>query len=432
MNALMFLLAVGPHSDGVPSSAQEVLRKPWDWNVVIGTGQSLATGAFPVITKSQPFHNLKMGSGDLEWPISSEDPKLVLEPLVEPVGREPKGYPNSWPRNIGGETPHSTTGNQISALVAEQMKRDYITVHYDVAEAGQGMIRIRKNSVPEGMAGRAYEASMIQTRAIARLAKEQRKSFGVAAILMTHGETDTGNGKYEEELRQLWSDYNTDIKAITKQGRNVLMIVSQHNRLGEFSPSTQAQWKVGKDDPNAFVCSGPKYQYPYGPDGLHLTAEGYRMLGEKYGQVYFERVVRGNRWRPVEPDRVSVRGDEITVKLHVPKKPLVWDSVLGDPHPSFPEWAKGRGFELTGPDGKRLTILSAELRGGDSVVLKLDAAPPKGARLSYAMVGEPTQSRPPYNASPHWGQLRDSDPFVGYATGKPQPNYCVAFIWPLP
>lgn len=431
MNTIACLLALSLHpANG--GAKEDSLVRPWQWNIVIGTGQSLATGAFPVITKEQPFHNLKLASGDLEWPIDPNDPKLSLEPLVEPIGRQPMGYPNSWPRNIGGETPHAITGNQITTLVADKFHRDYVTVHFDVAEAGQGMIRIRKNSVREGLAGRAYESSMIGTKAVARLAQQAGKSCGVAAILMTHGESDTGNANYQPELYQLWQDYNADIKAITRQKKDVLMIVSQHNRLGEFSPSTLAQWKAGKDYPNAIVCSGPKYQYPYGPDALHLTAEGYRQLGEKYGQVYYERVVLGKTWRPVEPNHISVRGKEITIKFHVPKKPLVWDSSLGDPHPSFPEWAHGKGFELTDPTGKRLTILSAELRKGDTVVLKLDAEPTKGSRVSYAMVGEPTMSRPPYNASPHWGLLRDSDPFVGYATKKAQPNYCVAFALPLP
>jgi len=31
-----------------------------------------------------------------------------------------------------------------------------------------------------------------------------------------------------------------------------------------------------------------------------------------------------------------------------------------------------------------------------------------------------------------WGQLRDSDPFVGSLTGTPQPNHAVAFALPVP
>lgn len=406
----------------------------WDWNIVVGAGQSLSVGGggLPVQSGEQPFGNLKVSTGDLPWPINPDDPKIALEPLVEPVGRRSVGYPSSWPQNIDGTTYHTSAANEISQLSKQELKRDYVTVHMEVGEAGQGMVRIRKVPVHEGVTGRAYEASLVQTKAIARLARAAGKSFGVGAIFMTHGETDTGNANYEEELFHLWSDYNADLKAITGQSSDVTMIVSQHNRLGDRSPSTIAQWKVGVDHPESIVCSGPKYQYPYGPDALHLSALGYQLLGEKYGQVYFERVVLGHPWRPLEPERISREGTSVTIRFHVPKGPLVWDTALGEPHPSSPEWSKGRGFEVTDAAGKRIEIRSATIRGADSVVLELAAEPGPGARLGYATFGEPTLQKPPFNASPHWGRLRDSDPFVGFTTHTAQPNFCVAFEMPLP
>ena len=36
------------------------------------------------------------------------------------------------------------------------------------------------------------------------------------------------------------------------------------------------------------------------------------------------------------------------------------------------------------------------------------------------------------NTTLRWGQLRDSDPFVGQLTGVAQPNYAVAFWVKLP
>ncbi|MHB8636547.1 MAG: dockerin [Fimbriimonadaceae bacterium] len=416
--------------------ATVIARPPdWDWTGIIGTGQSLATGGFgfPIRSKSQPFNNLKLDTDGIQWPIDPNDPRITVVPLTEPVGRHPTGYPSSWPTNIDGETPHTSAANEISYLVQQALHREYVTVHVDVAEAGQGMIRIQKNSVREGVSGRAYEASMVAARAIKRLATQSGKTFGVGAIFMTHGETDTGNAKYEEQLRQLWSDYNSDLRAITGQKRDVQMIVSQQNRLGDYSPATIAQWKVGVDYPKDIVCSGPKYQYRYTDvDQLHMVADSYRQLGEKYGEVYFERVVLGHNWRPLEPLSARRTGAAVTIMFHVPIKPLVWDSTLGQPHPSSPEWANGKGFEIADQSGKRVTIVSAEIRDGDTVVLKLNQDPGPGARLSYALVGEPALRNPRYGATPHWGLLRDSDPFVGYNTKLAQPNYCVAFELKLP
>ncbi len=401
------------------------MKADWDWNIVVGTGQSLSVGgtALPIPSAEPSGGNLKLDTGDLKWPIDPNDPKLALAPLVEPVGRRSVGYPSSWPQNIDGETYHASAATEISAL----SKGRHATVHFEVGEAGQGMVRIRKEPVREGVTGRAYEASMVATKAIARLARAAGKSFGVGAVFLTHGETDTGNANYEEELFKLWTDYDADLRAITGQKETALMVTSQHNRLGDYSPSTIAQWKAGVDHPEAVVCAGPKYQYPYSPDALHLSNLGYRMLGEKYGQVYYERVVMGRKWRPLEPVRATRKGTEVTIRFHVPKGPLVWDATLGEPHPSSPEWARGKGFEVADAAGRRIGIASAEIRGKDAVVLKLTEDPGPNARLSYALVGEPTMKKPPFNASPHWGLLRDSDPFVGATTQAPQPNFCVAF-----
>ena len=52
---------------------------------------------------------------------------------------------------------------------------------------------------------------MIETKAIARLAKAAGKTYGIGAIIVTHGECDASNENYENELHQLWQDYNADL-----------------------------------------------------------------------------------------------------------------------------------------------------------------------------------------------------------------------------
>src|SRR6185295_4905139 len=97
--------------------------------------------------------------------------------------------------------------------------------------------------------------------------------------------------------------------------------------------------------PTEMVCSGPKYQYE-SPDRLHLTAEGYRLLGEKYGEVYYERVILGHDWKPLQPTKVSVTGKVITVQFHVPVGPLTWDTEMEAPHATIAEWKDAKGFEV--------------------------------------------------------------------------------------
>ncbi len=320
--------------------------------------------------------------------------------------------------------------NEISALVRADLGRDFISIHGAVGEDGQGMVFLKKNAVPRGINGHSYAAALIETKAVTRLARAAGKTYGIGAIVVTHGETDAGNPDYEKELRQLWLDYNADLPAITGQKQKIQMIVSQQNSCADRSASTLAQWKVSDDFPADLVCSGPKYQYP-SFEGIHLTARGYQQLGEKYGQVYYQRVILGQDWRPLEPTRVEHAGAIITVHFHVPVLPLVWDGALEMPHSSIPEWRHGRGFEVRTASGGAVQISSVAI-SGDAVVITCGADPGPGARVGYAMIGEGKRMAAPFPGTFRWGQLRDSDPFKGNSTGIIQPNYCVAFELPMP
>jgi len=204
--------------------------------------------------------------------------------------------------------------------------------------------------------------------------------------------------------------------------------VSQQNSCNDHSPSTLAQWQIGVDHPTDIVCSGPKYQYPYAPDGVHLTAEGYRQLGEKYGQIYFERVILGKDWRPLEPLSVEHKGNAITIRFHVPTPPLIWETRFQPPHQSVDAWKQGKGFEISTSAGARVTITSAKI-SGDKVVIACATDPGPNARVGYAMIAEGARARmmTPFPGTFRWGLLRDSDPFAGANTKTLQPNYCVAF-----
>jgi hypothetical protein len=408
------------------------INLPWDWSGVIGTGQSLAVGekGRPILSRSQPYHNLKLSTGHLPWPIDPNDTNLTMVPLVEPIGRYSTNYPSSWPDNIAGETPHSAMANEITALVRAASGRDFVGVHEEVGENGQGMIYLKKNARHVGVNGRSYEAAMIETKAITRLAKAAGKTYGVGAIILTHGESDAGNENYETGLYQLWSDYNTDLPAIIGQKQKIQMIVSQQNSCNDRSPSTLAQWKIGVDHPADIVCSGPKYQYP-SAEGIHLTANGYRELGEKYGQIYFERVILGRDWQPLQPTSVERQGPIITVHFQVPVAPLVWDTTFEPPHPSIEQWKNGKGFEVNAAGGDKVAIASVDI-SGDAVIISCASDPGPGARVGYAMIGEKTRMDAPFKGTYRWGLLRDSDPFVGAVTGKTQPNYSVAFEISVP
>jgi hypothetical protein len=446
---LLALLASGVGCRARPSSGQRTeslavtsvpegfgLAPAWDFNGVIGTGQSLSVGAegTPLRAKQPAFHNLKLDLGGSAWrsrQLEASHPSLV--PLCEPIRSLSSHYPGPYPQNIYGETPHTAMATQVTAsfLAVTSGVGDYVGVHSVVGESGQAMRVIAKNAERTRNSGYAYEASLFEARAIAQLARAASRSFGIGAVVLTHGETDAQNPRYADELLQLARDYDRDLRAITGQSEPIVMLATQqcscptearavaHSALALLTASARA--------PQSIVCVGPKYHYSYAPDGVHLDALGYDQLGEKYGQAYFQSVVRRRAWRPLAPLAATRAGNVIDVEFEVPVPPLRWDEGL----PAIsarPEWVKGRGFELAA-GGAPLVIEDVSLAdSGTGVRIRYAGEAKAGLLLRYALSALPHQlAKRSFRA----GALCDSDPFVGAVTKLPQRNYAVMFEWAL-
>ena len=310
---------------------------------------------------------------------------------------------------------------------------DHVSIPTVVGESGQPLTVIKKNptNLPTGgTSGRAYDATLFEASAITRLAGAAGKTYGIGAIVMTHGESDATNNTYGSDLYQLLTDYNTDLPAITGQTAKIPMLVSQQNSVpadaGSVSVSALLVQKAGVDHPGEIVCTGPKYQYSYATDSahVHLSAHEYERVGEKTAQVYFERVVLGHDWQPLQPTSGEVNGNVITVHFHVPVPPLAWDDGLPAAHPMTADWAAGRGFEISAA-GVRKAITGVEIVGDTVQITSANDLSGLQVVVGYAAAAD--SAAPPAAQPARWGQLRDSDPFTGSVTGSPQPNYCVAF-----
>jgi lysophospholipase L1-like esterase len=416
---------------------------PWDYVGIIGTGQSLSVGTPPALTTEQPYDNLKLSLGPKgNAAVPPWDPalrELSLVPLVEPLRAVAVDYPSPYPANTWGETLHTAMANQVSALVRAASAGDnYLSVHTVVGESGQGIAELSKHGGDTtGITGRAYAATLFEVAAIARLAREAGRSYGVSAIVLTHGETDSGNPTYRAELDQLQADYQRDLAALTGQTRKIPIYVSQQHAYPNGAASqgarpliNQLQWQLGRERPDEFVCTGPKYQFAASKenDGVHLSALGYQMLGEKLGQVYYAREVLKQDWRPLAPLSVSRTGQVVTVAFHVPVPPLVWDESFDDP--TIRAWSKGKGFELRAGD-VQIPIASVHIRNASIEIAAVEPLPEGELVVGYALTSQGEQLSTASKAV-RWGKLRDSDPFVGASSRRSNPNYCVSFELPVP
>lgn len=395
---------------------------PFDWVGVIGTGQSLSVGATAAsMSTTQPFGNLKLvdDGPDPKYPIEPDvgAPQWATTPLVErirnPVAGSGPGYDDGqYPNNILGETPHTGMANTLSAVwKARGWPGEYVTAHSVVGWSGHCLSDIDKAGGQRG-----YLASLAEARVWKGLADAAGKTFGYGGIVLTHGECDASNPDYGAGLFLLWQDYNEDLKAVTGQQGDVVLLVSQQSTIGagDLGNSAVQVWRAGVDHPGQIVCTGPKYPYQYSSDNLHFPEAGYERLGEKYAEIFDLVVNQKVAWKPLGPKTITRAGAVITLDLDVPNPPLVWDEHISPPHQQVnTEWANGRGFEVRSGGGAPLTIADAQIEGTTVVVTLASDPGPGTVSVGYAM----TQDGPGLQGGTDQGlrgQLRDSDDFTGY------------------
>jgi hypothetical protein len=386
-----------------------------DINHVLATGQSLSVGALgtPTLSASQPYDNLTFVTGV----ISGGSGLTSFVPLVEgTVETMSSAFANLVTKNA-----RSTI---LVGQPAGQTSHDLLVSVHGIG--GQPYSALKKGGTEP-----AYANGMAQAKAGHDLAVAANKSYVVRAVTNVHGESDSqlDNAGYEANLIEWQSDYETDVKKITGQTEPVPMFhtqISSWTRLAG-NPTTSiipsAQLAAHVHAPGKVILVGAKYHLPYVADGVHLTNEGYRHMGEDYAKVYRRVILEGKPWEPVSPKTITRVGMVVTVKMHVPVPPLVIDtSIVKDPGNYGFEWADG------GPAPPSIT--SVAVTGPDTVVITL-SSPPSGAkpRLRYAFTGVPAALGGP-QTGPR-GNLRDSDKTPspnGYALH----NWCVHFDVPAP
>ena len=392
---------------------------PFEWVGVIGTGQSLSVGAAsqPMST-TQPFGNLKLvdNGPDPKYPIAPDTgaPQWEAVPLVEPIrqyvaGSGPGYGDGQYPNSVGGETPHSGMANTLSMLWQQRGgEGEYVTAHSVVGWSGHCLAESTRWR-PARLPGQPHEAMVFQDLATA----PARPSATAASS--SPGECDGGNAGYGAGLSSSGRTTTPTSRRHRAAGRRgAVRLAAEHRRCQQRRQLGGAGLARGRRSPGQIVCVGPKYQYQYAGDLIHVEAPGYQRLGQKYAEVFDAVVNQKLPWKPLQPKEVTRAGKTLTIELDVPNPPLVWDTHISAPHTQVnTAWASGRGFEVSDGNGAPLAIADAVIEGS-SVVLTLADTPPAGAlRVAYAITqdGDGLQGGTDQGMR---GQLRDSDDFVGH------------------
>lgn len=402
----------GPR-DPVEASRYEA----FDINHVLSTGQSLAVGVSgaPPTTLTQPFHNVMFNTGVMA---GGED-LTAFVPLVEG-----DNIPGS---KVRVETMSASFANLVTELaLASGLTHDILLSNH--ASGAKSYWQLKKGT-------KYYANGMAQVTAAAAIAKQLGKSYVVRAVTTVHGESDHADKstRYAQDLLEWQSDYEHDVQAITGQTESVPLFETQISSWTRMMGGTEtsgipmaqlAAHLAKKQRLGGVVLVGPKYHLPYSSDGVHLSMEGYRQMGEDYAKAYKRVVIDREPWEPLRPIAVTREGAVITIKLLVPSPPLVLDTTLVSDPGHF-------GFEYFDAAGTSTpTITSVEIAGADTVRITLEREPTaENRRIRYAYTAARHLKAGP-TTGPR-GNLRDSDATKS-RSGKRLFNWCIHFDEAVP
>lgn len=368
----------------------------YPYNHVVSTGQSLCEGVngTPVLSTS-PSITSRMFTGGILRPSGVASGLSSILPLV--AGSV--------------ESLHSSFSNWI-----ENVEPNYYLLVSCHARGGYSYAQLAKGTVD--YIGLTTTVSSGHT-----LCNASGREHIVSAVFNVHGETDHINGtaNYANCLSEWQSDLETDCFAITGQTGNLPFFLTQMSSWTHYSDTTSlipyAQLSASLTSAGKIICIGPKYFLPYS-DGLHLTNNGYRWIGEMYAKVYRHVVCLNNSWLPLYPTSIVRDGANITAIFNVPVKPLILDDVNVSNPGNY-------GFEYYDDGGGLPSISNVELVGDDAVRITLSSTPTgSNQRLRYAYTGSSGADAGPLTGAR--GCLRDSDnttSFYGYSLS----NWCCHF-----
>jgi hypothetical protein len=369
---------------------------------VISTGQSLASGVggAPPLSMSQPYANRMFVTGAL----AGATGLTSFVPLVE--------------RDV--ETMSSSFSSQITKLTRDAGGSHDMLV--SVHAVGGAPYRIMKKGNPP------YAVSIAQVTAAHAIARAQNLAHDVTAITSADGGGDhvDKNTHLADDLAEWQHDFETDIHAITGRTGTIPLFLTQYSSWTEYDPTSPiplAQLRAHVEHPGKVFVVGPRYAFQYGPDGVHLTNEGYRQMGEYYARAYRKVVVEHGTWEPLRPKTVTRTGAVITVRFIVPAPPLVLDTTLATNPGNL-------GFEYADDGPASPTITSIALTAADTVAITLSAEPTSTSRrIRYAYTGI-LGAHAGLTTGAH-GNLRDSDATPS-RNGYPLYDWCVHFDEAVP
>ena len=384
----------------------------------IGTmGQSNSDGAHSVsvLTSTPPYPTQALMLGDA-WGVrgpgalSSSASGIAAASALVPAF-ETNGPSQIIPPSLQyGET-------NVTAMMAEQ-----------IHEGSRAVYVGRSNGAPSHILSRLLRGSAPYRNALADLATAEKLADGALiepAVAMIEGSGDrfvkTDPGVYCAESQTLATTWTADVQAVTGQTTPIVFYQMQlaADHIPANSMISQCQLTLGLTDPR-FRLVAPSYMMVtslgWGP---HFDGQSQRLQGE-----YLGHAMRHADWKPTYPTLIRFSSPKtIVVTVHTPVGPLVRDFV-GVPQGAAPH----DGFTFHDDCGDA-TVADDRISGPNQITITLTAAAAcANPMLDYAFDRQAAVGPTTYSGT--WGNIRDSDPTIGFA-GDHLYNWLVMFSEPV-
>ena len=267
-------------------------------------------------------------------------------------------------------------------------------------------------------------------------AQDKGWKFNVPAICWMQGESDIADypeTDYKSLFKQIYQEFNTDIKNITHQKNDVRIICYQTNIVtkgkryqpnhfnGTEAQTPQAQMELIRDD-TIFWASGPMYPYSFVNESLHPDGISQKRFGSLVGEVVLDLLHHEKRFIGVVPIKTDIKNNNVNIQFNVPHPPLCFDTISVKKVSNY-------GFNVIRRDN--IDIISGINLIGDTVIITCKESP-IGCKIRYAVNGEYWKNG--WDIGPR-GNLRDSQGDTMYIDilGKTYAlhNWCFQFDYLL-
>lgn len=250
--------------------------------------------------------------------------------------------------------------------------------------------------------------------------------LGPMAWLQGEADAAAANTKavYKDSLTELVADLKRDYQYAAFVDTSNFKLVGHQQAFTQagrtYGEIAVALIELHREGTSDIVCLGPGYTYEYTTiNNVHMTSNGYRNAGEKYGQA-MRTILDGGTWNPCHITAVSRSTTTITVDVYVPEPPLVVDT-------SLVAAVADNGFEYSGANITGVSIIDNGV-GDNNAQIEITIDADAGGTLSFAYENSDLDLRvgPVVGAR---GNFRDSESAVTDNDSTPLYNWLCTDQW---